>query len=428
MQPMAAPAPAPMQAPTSALSQEWAKIFKDPAAWGPGWSKPSGDAKPVAAAASSPTAPAALTATTSLLSPACASPGKLDVLAYWDTRGLVAPIRMLYHYQGVAFEDKTYTINLKDDGSLDLSDWLTAKEKLSKVNPLINLPYLIVGDPDLSDGRGGTAFGTNTLVVSQSGSISSYLARRFGAQGCTEEMAATTDQIVDHLNDMRDAYHQLIYYTKDFEADKATFFAAGGAFEKCFGAYERWFGIHKKAFLVEDDHPTHADFALWEFIDVFSAMKKGSFDKYPALVAFHKRIRALPQLKVSARCVMVVGDVPSRVHHGGVVCCPCPCTCSMCVSLYLRRVSPAILTLPTPTADAHPLPPSLPPSLPSTTRPSRPPTTRTPIPASEFLPPSLLHRAVPPHRRRTSTAHPSSSPSTTCPASGAAESAPLEQS
>ena len=69
------------------------------------------------------------------------------ILGYWKIRGLAAPIRYMFHYLGVDFEDKLYECG--DAPDFDKSAWLNEKETLGLEFP--NLPYLIDGETKLTE-------------------------------------------------------------------------------------------------------------------------------------------------------------------------------------------------------------------------------------------------------------------------------------
>eukprot|EP01013_Petalomonas_cantuscygni_P007322 TRINITY_DN1907_c0_g1_i1.p1 TRINITY_DN1907_c0_g1~~TRINITY_DN1907_c0_g1_i1.p1 ORF type:complete len:488 (-),score=83.61 TRINITY_DN1907_c0_g1_i1:255-1649(-) len=257
-----------------------------------------------------------------------------EILGYWKIRGLAAPIRMLYHYQGVRYVDKFYELQAADGSSesdadkdaesaaasagkkkgkggaakaegkegaakaavadkktptvsrWDRSEWTSHRDTTLRANnPLVNLPYLESVDRD-----GG-------LLLSQSNAILNYLARRFGLMGCGEIDAAKADMLLDQCADMRAAFSALCYRSDDFEATKAAYLADDGPFETNFRKMDEWLAEQGAEFLVEDDHPIHADFVFWELCDVHEMMSPGCLDAYPRVQRFHRMIRDLPKLQ-----------------------------------------------------------------------------------------------------------------------------------
>ena len=88
-------------------------------------------------------------------------------IGYWNIRGLAAPLRMLASYAGPTsacrpprapfrtfdprsgedYIDEQHENHQNDDGSWGRCDWFAhRKPELKRLNPLINLPYVIDGD------------------------------------------------------------------------------------------------------------------------------------------------------------------------------------------------------------------------------------------------------------------------------------------
>lgn len=68
-------------------------------------------------------------------------------LGYWNIRGLGAPIRYLFYYLGVDFEDKQYPYGPAPEYSRDA--WMNEKFTLGIEMP--NLPYLIDDEIRMSE-------------------------------------------------------------------------------------------------------------------------------------------------------------------------------------------------------------------------------------------------------------------------------------
>merc|ERR1712066_473146 len=95
----------------------------------------------------------------------------MPVIAYWDCRGLAAPIRLLLEYGGEGYENRTM--------HMTKPDWLAYKTSLGFDFP--NLPYYQEGE----------------LKLTQSGAILRHLARKSGLVGKTEAESARADMLAD---------------------------------------------------------------------------------------------------------------------------------------------------------------------------------------------------------------------------------------
>merc|ERR1712066_1026120 len=82
------------------------------------------------------------------------------ILAYWDCRGLAAPIRLLLEYGGEGYENRTM--------QMPKSDWLVYKTSLGFDFP--NLPYYQEGE----------------LKLTQSTAIMRHVGRKYNLVGQTE--------------------------------------------------------------------------------------------------------------------------------------------------------------------------------------------------------------------------------------------------
>jgi len=114
------------------------------------------------------------------------------ILAYWDIRGLAAPLRLILRYAGVGYEDRTMIMSKPE--------WLNMKHSLGFDFP--NLPYYEEGD----------------LRLTQSQAILRHLARKFRLEGESERERCMADMLVDQLSDFRASLVTLCY-TPSFSQD-----------------------------------------------------------------------------------------------------------------------------------------------------------------------------------------------------------------
>jgi glutathione S-transferase len=102
-------------------------------------------------------------------------------LTYFNIRGLAEPIRLLFHYAQVKFEDNR----------IEPENWPGLKQSF----PWSQLPVLELG---------------NGVVISQSLAINRFLAKRFNLAGETDLEAAQCDELVDALKDVHNVLRPAI--------------------------------------------------------------------------------------------------------------------------------------------------------------------------------------------------------------------------
>jgi len=205
-------------------------------------------------------------------------------LGYWQIRGLASPVRMMCMAAGVPLVFVGYDLKDKPEGGWDGSEWF-AKDKpvLAKINPLINLPYLIDG---------------NTLVT-QSQPVYTYLARKCNMNGTTPEETLKVEQTLAQVYDLRNALIEICYGSKeDWDAKWEGYLDTRA--QSHFAKLEAWLEVMGTPFLA-GAKPTVADFHAWEMVDVHDTMareykKPSVLSKCPKLAAIHSAIKAMPEL------------------------------------------------------------------------------------------------------------------------------------
>ena len=124
--------------------------------------------------------------------------GSLFIAGYWSIKGLGAPLRMMLCYAGVSFESLCYDVKMDaETGKLDARSWFSPKKSLKTSNPFINLPYVV----DESSG----------LVVSQTNACFSYLGRKLGLWGTTQEEVVMCETLLSEIMDLRNAMTKYAY-------------------------------------------------------------------------------------------------------------------------------------------------------------------------------------------------------------------------
>jgi glutathione S-transferase len=191
-------------------------------------------------------------------------------LGYWDIRGLAQSIRLLLAAAGAEWTDKLYKAGPAPYYSMQ--DWMDVKFTLPLDFP--NLPYLFDGD----------------VKISQSIAIQRYLARKYKLDGDTEHEKVRIDlleqQIVDYRNQAAD-----VFYDPGFEASVVPY--KEGLVNKV-SALSKFLGEHH---FVSGGGLSHADFLLYEFLDVHRLLVPGILSPHPNLQDFLKRIEELPNVK-----------------------------------------------------------------------------------------------------------------------------------
>eukprot|EP01088_Endostelium_zonatum_P020166 TRINITY_DN728_c4_g1_i1.p1 TRINITY_DN728_c4_g1~~TRINITY_DN728_c4_g1_i1.p1 ORF type:complete len:242 (-),score=68.35 TRINITY_DN728_c4_g1_i1:50-745(-) len=198
-------------------------------------------------------------------------------VAYWQIRGLAAPLRMMCEYTNTPYNNVTYT-------PAESHKWFKeAKPQLLEKNPLINLPYILDGDK----------------VITQSNSCLEYLGRKFNLNGNSEEEQLKNNQCLNQVMDMRNAAVGLFYKSEqEFNIEKDKY---------CqnvlnhYNKFEKWLEVNKTNYLSANE-PRTADFHLFEMLDQHERfakdLSKPSFlEKYPNLKQFHHRFSQLPGIQ-----------------------------------------------------------------------------------------------------------------------------------
>jgi len=195
------------------------------------------------------------------------------VFGYWDIRGLAQPIRHLFAYLDVKFEDKRY--HQGGPPSYDRSEW--TKEKFSLGLPFPNLPYLIVD---------------NDVKLTQSHAIFNYLVKSFqpSLYGTTAKEAAEIDMILGVLYDWRETYVELCYGDYEKELPKYRDSVLPNVL-KLLTSY-----LQSKGNRWINGEFSLADFVCSELLDQNITMVPQVFQNFSNLKSYVARFQALPRI------------------------------------------------------------------------------------------------------------------------------------
>ncbi|XP_042895702.1 glutathione S-transferase Mu 1 [Parasteatoda tepidariorum] len=186
-------------------------------------------------------------------------------VGYWDIRGLAEPIRYLLHFKNVPFEDKRYQFGDKT--------WENEKFTLGLDFP--NLPYYI----------------DDKVKLTQSTTILRHLAEKYGMDGKTEEEKLRVSLAEQQIVDFRMKFFMTVFSPLDFEKTKKEYLEKVPDQLKFISAF-----LGNRKFLA-GDYVTYVDFMAYETFDFNVLLSQNILDDFPALKAYHERIRNLPELE-----------------------------------------------------------------------------------------------------------------------------------
>lgn len=210
-------------------------------------------------------------------------------VGYWSIRGLGAPLRMMVMYSNVPLHSVNYELVQKPDGGFDGSSWFDEKPALKAQNPLMNLPYIKVGD----------------MVISQTNACFVYLGRILNMLGSNEKETSECEQLLCEIFDIRNAMVGFAYNSAVCNKDGATAVIdkvanKNGSFSKL----ELWLSTKitsgsSGTFLVGNS-ATAPDFHLYEMLDQYTKLAEyyqlnPFLVSFPLLAQFKLSFEALPQ-------------------------------------------------------------------------------------------------------------------------------------
>ena len=199
-------------------------------------------------------------------------------VAYWSTRGLGAPIRMMLCAKKMTHEVVLYDlVDGPNEQQPWAADWYGHKAKLSEIDPLINLPFVVDCKKD-----------DDHVMICQSNAVLAYVGKEIGMYGETKVEAAKCDEFLCEIYDLRKVMFDFVYKT-DGSSDAAKT-AVGNATKHLDKLEMHLSKKENKTFLV-GNKMSAPDFPLFEMLDQFQACCEyykldDFYASYPSLKEF----------------------------------------------------------------------------------------------------------------------------------------------
>ncbi|XP_068211607.1 glutathione S-transferase Mu 4-like [Palaemon carinicauda] len=193
------------------------------------------------------------------------------VLAYWTTRCLAQPIRLLLKYTETEFVDKRYPVGPAPD--YDKKEWRSDKITMGLDFP--NLPYYIDDD----------------VRITQSKAILRYLGWKHDLCGNTAQERARIEMLAEQANDVHWEFIVFTYDHYDDEQKKKDFMSSlPGKFQAFsnFLGERRWFA---------GDNISYADFLTYEVLDQHLHLDPNCLKEFKNLQDFLTRFEELPAIR-----------------------------------------------------------------------------------------------------------------------------------
>ncbi|KAI1711872.1 putative glutathione S-transferase 8 [Ditylenchus destructor] len=190
-------------------------------------------------------------------------------LRYFDIRGLGEPIRMIFHYAQVPFED----VRISQDEWSDLK----SSTRYGK------LPELEVEGKKLAESM----------------SIARFLGNKFGLGGSDEWQKQKIDEISDIQKDLAHELSSFIGTALGMrEGDKKALRKELylPTIRRYLPTYVRMLDESGSGFLISSG-PTWVDFFVEEYLTTLNNVDPKLFKKYPKLAEYVERVQHLPQLR-----------------------------------------------------------------------------------------------------------------------------------
>ena len=200
------------------------------------------------------------------------------VLGYWAIRGLGHPIRMMFAYCGVDFEDVLYDVT-GEPGNWDRSAWTDVKETLGLEYP--NLPYLIDGETKL----------TETVAIMK------YVARKYKPSllGNNAAQFARLEMLQEHCGKLKGQSTMPAYMRPDGkEGDELKDHIA----ELCTPLLEKIMEVKGDSKFLIGDELTWLDFFLAENLDYLDTILDQRFAALiPASSEYLNEFKQIEEIK-----------------------------------------------------------------------------------------------------------------------------------
>ena len=232
-------------------------------------------------------------------------------LGYWSTKGLGSASRQMIIYAGVPLIAKIYKVLPKEENNeiiYEGSSWHdNDKIDLKKKNSLINLPYLKYFKDD------------KEFIISHSNTCLTFLGKKFGMFGETQEEELECEQLLQETVDLRSIVTRFAY--THFNSKDEELLAAKEVYNTAFEnsnsgklqKFEHWISSKEKnktkLFLV-GNKISSPDFNLFDTLDLYcefllhynfveNADKNNVFAllKYPLISDFFNNFKKLPKMQ-----------------------------------------------------------------------------------------------------------------------------------
>ena len=190
--------------------------------------------------------------------------GTKPIITYFDVRGRVEVIRMIFEELGIEYEER----RIVGDA------WQEMKPK----TPFGGLPIYQEGD----------------LYLVQSRAIFRHLARKHRLYGCDEADQAQCDIVAEATDD---AEESLWRWLCDAEPEKKRAAFVAGELSTTLGYLQKWFCRNgDSAQFWVGDALTYADFMAFEYLDEVRAFFPETLAQFPMLHAFYRRFATRPRI------------------------------------------------------------------------------------------------------------------------------------
>jgi len=194
------------------------------------------------------------------------------VLAYWGTRCLAEPIRMMFEYLEIDYVNKIYPVG--DAPSYDKKEWWKDKKDLGFDFP--NLPYLIDGE----------------MKLTESWAIMKYLGRKHGLYPKTPEDELRCDLVQSVIEDFRFRFINMTYYStaNTFDENKKKYFVQ---LTEDLENFSKFIGPRK---WLCGDSMTYVDFGFCEALDQINLLFPNFLAEHPVVKNYYDRFYALSSI------------------------------------------------------------------------------------------------------------------------------------
>lgn len=189
------------------------------------------------------------------------------ILNYLPLRARAEPIRMVFHYGGIVFEDKIY----------QLSDWPKAKE-IKAIAPFGQLPSL-----QLPNGE----------TIAETGAIIRLAAKLANIYPADVFEAAKADMLWELVMDLNMINPIFNFFPMDSEKWQTSYDAFFATFPAHLSNLVDLLG--EKAYFG-GNNPHHGDFGIFHILSLATAVKPSVLADYPTLQAFVARVASIPSM------------------------------------------------------------------------------------------------------------------------------------